>query len=72
MREVLRVQDGGVGNVKSRSIEFLEDDLCHPFPIGWGIPGGLCDENWVVDGVDTHNVLQCMADEWCYRVKILN
>jgi hypothetical protein len=72
IREVLRVQDGGVGDVKGRGVEFLEDNLCHPFPIGWGVPCGLCDENWVVSGINMHNILQCMADEWRYWIEILN
>jgi hypothetical protein len=72
IKETLRVQDRGVGNVKGRSIEFLEDNLCHPFPIGWSVPCGLCDENWVVRGINMHNILQCMADEWRYRIEVLN
>lgn len=70
--EVLRVEDGCVSDVECRSVEFFEDNLCHPFSIGWSIPCGLCDENWVVGGINTHDILQRMADEWRYRIKILN
>jgi len=52
-REVSRVQHGGVGDVKGRSVEFLKNNLCHPFSIGWSVPRGLCDEDWVVDGINT-------------------
>jgi hypothetical protein len=69
---VLRVEDGGVGDVKSRGVKFFEDNLCHPFPVGWSIPCGLCDEYWVVSGIDVHNVLQCMTDEWSYWIKVLD
>jgi len=72
MKEALRVEDGGVGNVKSRGIEFFEDNLRHPLPVGWSVPRGLCDEDWVVSGINMHNILQCMADKRSYRIKILN
>lgn len=68
----LRVEDGGVGDVEGRSIEFLEDNLCHTFPVGGGVPCGFCNEDWVLSRFDLHNTLQCMANEWSYWVKILN
>ena len=71
-REVSRVQYGGVSDVKSRSVEFFKDNLCHPFSIGWSVPCGLCDEDWVVDGIDSQNILQSMADEWGYRIEVFN
>ena len=72
MKEALRIEDGGVGNVKSRGIEFLEDNLRHSLPVGWSVPRRLCDEDWVVSGINMHNILQCMANKRCYRIKILN
>lgn len=72
IREVLRVQDGGVSNVESRSVEFLEDNLCHPLSIGRSVPCGLCDEDWVVGRINVQNVLQRMTDEWGYRIEILD
>lgn len=72
MNEVLRVEDGCVGNVKSRGVEFLEDNLRHPFSVSWSVPCGLCDEDRVVCRINVHHVFQCMADEWSDRIEILN
>ena len=72
MKEALRIEDRGVGNVKGRGIEFLEDNLRHSLPVGWSVPRGLCDEDWVVSRINMHNVLQRMANERSDRIKILN
>ena len=72
MKEALRIEDGGVGNVKSRGIEFFEDNLRHPLPVGWSVPRGLCDKNWVVGWINMHNILQCMANERSDWIKILD
>lgn len=72
MKEVLRVEDGCVGNVKSGGVEFFEDNFCHPFSVSWSVPCRFCDEDWVVCGINMHHILQRMADEWSDRIKILN
>ena len=72
MKEVLRVEDRCVGNVKSRRVEFLEDDLSHPFSVSRSVPCGLRHENWVVCGINMHYVLQCVTDEWSDWIEILN
>jgi len=72
MKEALRIEDRGVGNVKSGGIEFLEDNFRHPLPVGWSVPRGLRDEDWVVGRINMHNILQCMANEWSNWIKILN
>ena len=72
MKEALRIEDGGVGNVKRGGIEFLEDNLRHSLPVGWSIPRGFCDEYWVVGRINMHDILQCMANERGDWIKILN
>lgn len=71
-RDNLRVQDGGVGDIKCGSVEFFENNLRHSFTVGWSVPGGFCDEDWVVGWINAHNVLQCMTDEWSYRIEIFD
>ena len=72
MKEALRIEDGGIGDVKSGCVEFLKDDLRHPLPVGWSVPRGFCDEDRVVSGINMHNILQCMANKRSYWVKILD
>jgi len=72
MKEALRIEDRGVRNVKSRGIEFLEDNFRHPLPVGWSVPRGFCDEDWVVGRINMHNILQCMANERSNWIKILD
>jgi hypothetical protein len=66
----VQTQDSLDSNVESRGIECLKHNLSHLFPIGFGIEGGLGEENGVLLGRNTEFIVEGVVPDLLHVVPV--
>merc|ERR1719401_926668 len=58
------------GDVHGGGVEGLEHDLGHLLPVGLGVEGSLCQENWVLLGCDTELIVEGVVPDLLHVIPV--